>query len=150
MKTKTKIIKDPTFEMYRKGGNVSKRLEGKGDLKEAQELKKLADLEEEAFDFETGLIQTLKEKYMEETKGSQTFSDWLKSKPDDYLRRISLNKGGKVISFADYAKMKNPEVKKINLSSLFTDQTKTIASLTDDQRAAVNDLLKRTLSNLKD
>lgn len=145
-----RMIKDPYFEMYSKGGNVSKRLEGKGDLSEKEELLKLADAEKERFDFETGLIQTLKEKFMEEREGNETFSDWLKSKPDDYLRRISLDKGGKVINFADYAKMKEPKIKELNLASLFADQAKTIASLSPRERDAVNDLLKRTMKHMKD
>ena len=147
---KKRMIKDPYFEMYSKGGNVSKRLEGKGNLSEKKELLKLADAEKERFDFETGLIQTLKEKFMEEREGNETFSDWLKSKPDDYLRRISLDKGGKVINFADYAKMKEPKIKEINLASLFADQAKTIASLSPRERDAVNDLLKRTMKHMKD
>ena len=110
----------------------------------------MADAEKERFDFETGLIQTLKEKYMEERRENETFSDWLKSKPDDYLRRISLDKGGKVINFADYAKMKQPKIKQLNLASLFADHAKTMASLTDKERDAVNDLLKRTLGNMQD
>ena len=145
-----RMIKDPYFEMYAKGGNVSKRLEGKGNLSEKKELLKLADAEKERFDFETGLIQTLKEKFMEEREGNETFSDWLKSKPDDYLRRISLDKGGKVINFADYAKMKEPKIKELNLASLFADQAKTIASLSPRERDAVNDLLKRTMKHMKD
>ena len=147
---KKRKIKDPYFEMYSKGGNVSKRLEGKGNLSEKKELLKLADAEKERFDFETGLIQTLKEKFMEEREGNETFSDWLKSKPDDYLRRISLDKGGKVINFADYAKMKEPKIKELNLASLFADQAKTIASLSPRERDAVNDLLKRTMKHMKD
>ena len=145
-----KMIKDPYFEMYSKGGNVSKRLEGKGDLSEKEELLKLADAEKEKFDFEIDLIQTLREKFKEERKENETFSDWLKSKPDDYLRRISLDKGGKVINFADYAKMKEPKVKELNLASLFADHAKTIASLTPQERDAVNDLLKRTMKHMKD
>ena len=35
-----RMIKDPYFEMYSKGGNVSKRLEGKGNLSEKKELLK--------------------------------------------------------------------------------------------------------------
>ena len=87
---------------------------------------------------------------MEEREGNETFSDWLKSKPDDYLRRISLDKGGKVINFADYAKMKEPKIKELNLASLFADQAKTIASLSPRERDAVNDLLKRTMKHMKD
>ena len=82
---KKRMIKDPYFEMYSKGGNVSKRLEGKGNLSEKKELLKLADAEKERFDFEIDLIQTLREKYKEERKDNQTFSDWLKSNADDYL-----------------------------------------------------------------
>ena len=145
-----RMIKDPYFEMYSKGGNVSKRLQGKGDLSEKAELLKLADAEQERFEFEMDLIQTLREKFNEERKENETFSDWLKSKPDDYLRRISLDKGGKVINFADYAKMKEPKIKQLNLASLFADHAKTMASLTDKERDAVNDLLKRTLGNMQD
>jgi hypothetical protein len=87
---------------------------------------------------------------MEETEGKQSFSEWLRSKSDDYLRRLSMNKGGKVIDFLSYAKMKRPKVKELNLSSLFEDQAKTISSLTDAERDAVNDLLRRTFSNIKD
>ena len=61
-----------------------------------------------------------------------------------------MNKGGKVIDFASYAKMKSPKVKELNLSALFEDQAKTISSLTDAERDAVNDLLRRTFSNIKD
>ena len=147
---KKRMIKDPYFEMYSKGGNVSKRLEGKGNLSEKKELLKLADAEKERFDFETDLIQSLREKFKEEREGNETFSDWLKSKPDDYLRRISLDKGGKVINFADYAKMKEPKIKELNLASLFADQAKTIASLSPRERDAVNDLLKRTMKHMKD
>ena len=144
------IIKDPTFNIYSQGGAVEKALEGRGDLSEKEELLKLADMEKERFDFEIDLIQTLREKYKEERKDNQTFSDWLKSKPDDYLRRISMDKGGKVINFIDYAKMKEPKVKKLDLASLFADHAKTIASLTPQERDAVNDLLKRTMKHMKD
>ena len=145
-----RIIKDPTFNIYSQGGAVEKALEGRGDLSEKDELLKLADMEKERFDFEIDLIQTLREKYKEERKDNQTFSDWLKSKPDDYLRRISMDKGGKVINFIDYAKMKEPKVKKLDLASLFADHAKTIASLTPQERDAVNDLLKRTMKHMKD
>ena len=106
-----RIIKDPTFNIYSQGGAVEKALEGRGDLSEKEELLKLADMEKERFDFEIDLIQTLREKYKEERKDNQTFPDWLKSKPDDYLRRISMDKGGKVINFIDYAKMKSLKLK---------------------------------------
>ena len=145
-----RIIKDPTFNIYSQGGAVEKALEGRGDLSAHEELLKLADMEKERVDFEIDLIQTLREKYKEEPKDNQTFSDWLKSKSDAYLRRISMDKGGKVINFIDYAKMKEPKVKKLDLASLFADHAKTIASLTPQERDAVNDLLKRTMKHMKD
>ena len=35
---KQKIIKDPTFNICKEGGNVEKALEGRGDLSEKEEL----------------------------------------------------------------------------------------------------------------
>jgi len=46
--------------------------------------------------------------------------------------------------------MKEPKVKKLDLASLFADHAKTIASLTPQERDAVNDLLKRTMKHMKD
>ena len=145
-----RIIKDPTFNIYSQGGAVEKALEGRGDLSEKEELLKLADMERVKKILKLKVDKTLREKFNEERKEDETFSDWLKSKPDDYLRRISLDKGGKVINFADYAKMKEPKVKKLDLASLFADHAKTIASLTPQERDAVNDLLKRTMKHMKD
>ena len=56
--------------------------------------KQLAELEKIEFDVEQDLLRTLKEMYENERKGSQTFSDWLKSKPIDELRKIELKRGG--------------------------------------------------------
>ena len=44
---KTKIIKDPTFTYYSKGGNVEKAIPGRGD---GEAKKQLADLEKIEFD----------------------------------------------------------------------------------------------------
>ena len=140
-----RMIKDPYFEMYSKGGNVSKRLEGKGNLSEKKELLKLADAEKERFDFETGLIQTLKEKFMEEREGNETFSDWLKSKPKSYFKIIPLQlaEGGKVIDLQSYLKQKQkPRIKKLNLDSVAIG--KSLSELTEAERAAVNKLLRLT------
>ena len=104
----------------------------------------LAELEKQQFDIEKNLIDTIKEDFEKQDKYNN-FLDWLKSKDDDYFKRITLSSGGKVIKFSDY---KKPKIKKINLSSLF-EHAKTIASLTDAEREVVNDLLRKTLGKDK-
>tara|TARA_R100001377_G_scaffold33988_1_gene18677 strand:- start:368 stop:715 length:348 start_codon:yes stop_codon:yes gene_type:complete len=70
--------------------NIDKRLEGKSD---GTEKKKLADLEGELFEVEQNLLDSLREDFEKEAPGG-SFSDWLKSKPDDYFKRIELSNGG--------------------------------------------------------
>ena len=133
------IIKDPTFDTYNKGGMV----ENRARPIDKEELMKLADADKEAFDFKQNLIDALRDAYKKE--GSKLkFEDWIKTKDPDFLRRIELRDGGKIIDFAKYAKMKEPKVKKLNLASLFADHAKTMASLSPQERDAVNDLLRRT------
>lgn len=140
-----RIIKDPTYSVYSKGGNVDKKLEAIGNN---EETKRLADLEKIEFDVMQNLADTIREDFERERKSGESLIDWLKSKPADYFKRIELSGGGKVISFADYAKAKDAKVKKIDLASLF-DHAKTISSLTDAEREVVNDLLRRSLKGDK-
>ncbi len=134
-------IKDPTYNIYKKGGNV----ERKGKEITKKQLKLFAS-ESPAEEFELDLIQTLKE-----------YPDWKKDNPnksfDDFLeenkiKRIELRDGGKIIDLRAYSKSKEPKIKKINLSSLF-DHARTIASLTEAEREMVNDLLRRSLGKDK-
>ena len=104
----------------------------------------LAELEKQIFNVERNIIDVLNEDFGKQDEYNN-FLDWLKSKDDDYFKRITLSSGGKVIKFSDY---KKPKIKKINLSSLF-EHAKTIASLTDAEREVVNDLLRRTLGKDK-
>ena len=99
------IIKDPTFDTYNKGGMV----ENRARPIDKEELMKLADADKEAFDFKQNLIDALRDAYKKE--GSKLkFEDWIKTKDPDFLRRIELKDGGKIIDFAKYAKMKEPKV----------------------------------------
>ena len=107
----------------------------------------LADLEKQQFDIEQSIIDTLKEDFEKQYK-YQNFLDFLKSKDDDYFKRIKLKDGSRVISLSEYRKSKEPKIKKINLSSLF-DHARTIASLTEAEREMVNDLLRRSLGKDK-
>ena len=63
----------------------------------------LADLEKQQFDLEESIINAIKEDFEKQDK-YKNFLDFLKSKDDDYFKRIKLSGGGKVINFADYAK----------------------------------------------
>ena len=124
--------------------NIDKRLEGKSDLTAAA---KLADLEKQSFDLEQSIIDTIKEDFEKQDK-YKNFLDFLKSKDDDYFKRIELKEGGRVYTLSDYRKSKEPKVKEINLSSLF-EHARTIARLSDAEREVVNDLLRKTLGKDK-
>ena len=115
-----------------------------------EESKRLADLEKIEFDVMQNLADTIKEDFERETKDRpMTFMDWLKSKDDDYFKRIELKDGGKVILFSDYFKTKEPsKVKQINLADYF-DLGKTVSSLTDAEKEVVNNLLRMSLGKDK-
>ena len=137
-----RVIKDPTFNVFAKGGNV----ENKNKAPKKDDLIKLAkDSADIVFDFESEITSTLKEKYDKEKKPGQSFIDWLDSKPDDYIKKIPLMmaKGGQVILLSDYLKQKEkPKIKKIDLDSVAPG--KAIANLTDAEREVVNKLLRMT------
>ncbi len=71
-------------------------IERKGKEISKDQLMKLTDLEKIEFDVQQDLLETLKEMYEKEKTKGQTFSDWLKNKPIDELKRIELNNGGSV------------------------------------------------------
>jgi hypothetical protein len=132
-----RIIKDPTYNIYRNGGNVETR---KNKLNK-NDLKKLAsETSEEEFFLDLGSV-------LEELK------DWKKENPDkdemDFykekgiaIKRIQLDKGG-VVSLSDYLKQREkPKVKKIDLAQ--GDFEKTVASLTDSDKDLIKELLRKS------
>ncbi len=132
-----RIIKDPTYNIYRNGGNVETR---KNKLNK-DDLKKLAsETSEEEFFLDLGSV-------LEELK------DWKKENPDkdemDFykekgiaIKRIELDKGG-VVSLSDYLKQKQkPKIKKIDLAQ--GDFEKTVASLTDADKDLIKELLRKS------
>ena len=131
---------------------IDKRLEGKGDLKEKENLMKLAkDKADIMFDFENEIVDILRSEYNKEKKKGQSFIDWLDSKPIEYIKNIplSLSEGGKVISLTDYLKQREkPKIKKIDLDSVAPG--KAIADLTDAERKVVNTLLRLTFGGDND
>ena len=138
----TRTIKDPTFNIYAKGGNV----ENKNRPIDKEQLMQLAKDEADIlFDLENDIIQQLKLDYMKEGRKGQSFTDWLKSKPKSYFKNIPLQlaEGGKVIDLQSYLKQKQkPRIKKLNLDSVAIG--KSLSELTEAERAAVNKLLRLT------
>jgi len=139
----TFTFKHPT--KYTKN-NTDKIMPGSGDLSEKEKLISLAMSETAAEEQELSDLMDMKyglalEKYLENNPG-KTEKDF-----KDMVIRIPLEGGGsaKIIKFSDY---KDPakKVKDIDLASLFTPG-KTLASLTKDERDAVNNLLRMTLGN---
>ena len=141
-------IKDPTFDIYKDGGNVERRGKelSKKELKQLQ-AKDLKDLE---FDFETGVSDYVIRDYYKERKPGQSITDWAKTKPREYFLNIPLElaDGGKVLFLSDYLKQKEkPKIKRINLDSVAPG--KALIDLTPGEREVVNRLLRMSL-NIKE
>ena len=138
-----RTIKDPTFNIYAKGGNVENRNK---PIKKEQLLQLAKDEADIIFDLETDILSTLKSEFEKEKSKGQTFTDWLKSKPKSYLRSIPLQmaSGGKVIMLSDYLKQKEkPRIKKINLDAVAPG--KALSQLTDAEREVVQTLLRLSM-----
>ena len=128
--------------------NVDKKMEARDGKSLAKEIK-LAEKDPDVleFDFLNDVLDTLKEKYNEETKNNpMSFNDWLRSKPDSYFQRLTYSGGGKVIDFLSYAKLKEPKIKKINLAQ--GDYSKLVSDLSDQDKLLIKDLLKRSGINV--
>ena len=139
-----RTIKDPTFNIYKDGGNV----ETKGKELKKEELLKLAKGEADLkFDFESGISDQILRDYYKDRKPGQSITDWLDSKPREYFLNIplQLRDGGKVISLSSYLKQKEkPKIKKINLDSIAPG--KAIVDLSDAEREVVNKLLRMSFN----
>ena len=123
--------------------NIDKILESKGDLSEKV---RLADLEKDVFDIELSIMESLKEEFKKEAPPGTSFLDWLKSKDDDFFKRIKLSNGGKVSK----AKIKEPKsVKRIDLTAEFLKTTDMLAKLTDAERQTISMLLNQMLNPRK-
>ena len=128
--------------------NIEKALSGGGPNEvplDMKEVIKLADAEKIEFDVMQDLIDTIQQDFEKERKAGESLIDWLKSKPTEYFKRIELKDGGNVFFISDYLKSKEkPKIKEIDLAGMFTPG-KTLSSLTEAEREAVNNLLKLTL-----
>ena len=128
---------------------IEKSMPSKGDGAAAAELKLLVDREIMKRDFEQEILQLLDEKFKNERKPGESYLDFIKRLDPEELKRIGLKDGSNVVDFRKYSKSKEPEVKKLDLASQFTPG-KTLASLTEAERDAVNMLLKLTFGKAND
>ena len=141
------MIKDPTYNVYAKGGNVENR---KNTPKKDELIKLAKDVKDIEFDLESEIVDILKQEYNKEKIEGQSFIDWLGTKDRDYLLKIplGLKKGGVVVSISDYLKQREkPKIKRLNLDSVAPG--KAIDELTEAEREVVKNLLRMTFDNLK-
>ena len=139
---KKQIIKDPTYNIYSKGGNVETRK----NIYTKDKLKNLVASESPREEFELDLGSVLEE-----------LKDWKKKNPgrdemDFYeekgitIKRLELDKGGKVISLQEYLKQKeSPKIKRLDLDSV--SPGKALSELTEAEREVVRNLLRMTFKN---
>ena len=119
--------------------NIEKALEGRGNLSERV---RLADLEKETFDVESMLLDSLKDAFEKEAPPGTSFLDWLKSKDDDYLKRIKLGSGGS----SSKSKIKEPiEVKKIDLNAELLKTADMFSKLSSAELESISFMLKKML-----
>ena len=126
---------------------TDKRLEAKGDGKVSKILKRLAkkDLDVIAFDTLNDILDTVRPIYEKENPGVP-FDEWIKSKDEDFFKRLEYSSGGKVIQFPiDMTKYRREaKPKEINISGSFS-RDRTIDSLSKAERELVNKLLRMSL-----
>ena len=104
---------------------------------------KLADADKIQSDLENEIIQLLNEKFIDQKKPGESFSDWLKRTPKEELLKLELSGGGKVIMLSDYLKQKRkPPIKKIDLAQ--GDFEKTVAGLSSADKDIIKDLLRKS------
>jgi|TARA_R100000773_G_C4179487_1_gene89816 hypothetical protein len=134
-----KIIKDPTYNIYKRGGNV----ERKGDEITKDDLKKLADAKKDP-DSGLGLelIQNLKQLRDELDPDEKDLNKFLDKLSEEQLKRLLLSGGGRVIDLSKYRKSKDPKVKTINLAQ--GDFNKTVAGLSDSDKDLIKQLLRKS------
>ena len=112
---KQKIIKDPTFTYYKKGGNVEKAMEGRGDNTATKEIKQFAKKEKDPMthmdlEMSGNIVRSYDEAVEKGFNG--TIDDYIKSLPLEKLRKIAFSDGGSV----DFTSMSPGQMKAIFIS----------------------------------
>ncbi len=122
--------------------NIAKKMPSKGDGSTAKALKKLAsESPREEFELDLGSILEELKDWKKENPGKDEM-EFYKEKGIT-IKRIELDKDGVVISLSDYLKQKEkPKIKKIDLAQ--GDFEKTVAGLSDSDKATIKDLLRKS------
>ena len=109
----------------------------------------MADAEKINADVENEIIEILNQKFREQRKPGETFSEWLNRTPKDELIKLQLDKGGRVVSISEYLKQREePKIKKIDLAQ--GDFEKTVAELTNKDKDIIRQLLKMSGVKISD
>ena len=126
--------------------NVEKKMSNGGPETrklDMSEFIRLADADKIQSDVENEIIQLLNEKFREQRKPGESFSDWLNRTPREELLKLELSGGGKVISISDYLKQREePKIKKIDLAQ--GDFEKTVSGLTSKDKDLIKELLRKS------
>lgn len=137
--------------MAKTSNNVDKRMSSGGeDLSplDMNDFIKLADAEKIKADAETDLFEAIQKKFLEQKKPGESFNSWLNRTDVEELRRIELKDGSRVIDFAEYSKLKNPKIKKIDLAQ--GDFDKKVSDLTSKDKDLIRQLLKMSGVNVSE
>ena len=132
--------------MAKQFNSIEKRLYGGGKdtpRLNMEQFIRLADADKIKSDVENEIIRLLDEKFRDQRKPGESFSDWLNRTPKEELLKLELSGGGKVISISDYLKQKEePKIKKINLAQ--GDFEKTVSGLSAADKDIIKDLLRKS------
>jgi hypothetical protein len=123
---------------------IEKRMSSGGPETKKMDMKtfiEMADAEKINADVENEIIEILNQKFREQRKPGESFSEWLNRTPREELIKLQLDKGGRVISISEYLKQREtPKIKKIDLAQ--GDFDKTVADLTSKDKDIIKQLLK--------
>ena len=132
--------------MAKQFNSIEKRLSGGGKdtpRLNMEQFIRLADADKIKSDVENEIIRLLDEKFRDQRKPGESFSDWLNRTPKEELLKLELSGSGKVISISDYLKQKEePKIKKINLAQ--GDFEKTVSGLSAADKDIIKDLLRKS------
>ena len=95
--------------------NIEKKLTAGGKDTPKLNMEKfiqLADKDKIRSDIEGEIIRLLNEKFRDQRKPGESFSDWLNRTPKDELLKLELKNGGNVVDFLSYLKQ-NQKLKKL-------------------------------------
>ena len=123
---------------------IDKALNEAPNKRPDKNIKFASDLDKLKFDAENEIISNLQELFEKEKKPGQTFSDWLKSKDDVELKRISLKEGG-----SPDRSFKPSDIDEFDILKRVNEIMLLRQTLSPRDNAVIDDLLERSLGGKK-